>query len=240
MKQFLLAALLLASTCLYANGKETIEGNGNVKKETRSISNVTAIASSGAFDVTLQYGSGNSITVEADENLIPYIETVVEGNELKIRVRENVNIRTKNKMKLVVPATRLTSVRLSGSGAVWGDGNFTNDGNTDFAVSGSGRIDLKFASMGTINVRVSGSGVVKLKGSPATKLTASISGSGNIDAYDVTASDVSATISGSGNVKVTANTSLNATVSGSGNVSYKGSASNVKQQTSGSGKVYKA
>lgn len=240
MKKIFAAMLLLATFQVFAGGWETIEGNGNLKKETRNASGYTAVSSGGAFDVDINYGSSNSITIEADENLLPYIESVVENGELKLRTKKGYSIRTKNKMKVSVSLTKLTALRVSGSGNVKGDGNFSNDGTTDISIAGSGDIRLNFDKFNALEVRISGSGSVKLKGKETSKINASISGSGNIDAYDVSATEVTARISGSGNVNVTANKSVDASISGSGNVNYKGSANDIKQHSSGSGKVRKA
>lgn len=240
MKKILLASLLFASLQSIAGGWETIEGNGNIKKETRTASGYTAVSSGGAFDVDISYGNSGSISIEADENLLPYIETVVEGNELKLRTKKGYNIKTKNKMKVTVSLTKLTALRVSGSGNVRGDGNFSNDGTTDISISGSGDIKLSFDRFAALEIKISGSGSMKLKGKETSKISATISGSGNIDAYDVSANEVTAKVSGSGNVNVTATKSIDAAISGSGNVNYKGSVADIKQKTSGSGKVRKA
>lgn len=240
MKKILLAAMLWAGTQAIAGGWETVEGNGNLKKESRNASGYTAVASGGAFDIDINYGTSGSITIEADENLLPYIESVVENGELKLRNKKGYSLKSKNKMKITVSLTKMTGLKLSGSGNIKGDGDFSNDGTTDISISGSGDIKLSFGKFNALDVKISGSGNMKLKGRETTKITAQVSGSGNIDAYDVSASEVTAKVSGSGNVNVTANRSVDAAVSGSGNVNYKGSASDIKQKTSGSGKVKKA
>jgi hypothetical protein len=239
MKKLLLAVLLLAGSQAMAGGWETVEGNGNLKKDNRNASGYTAVGSGGAFDVEINYGTSNTITVEADENLLPYIESVVENNELKLRAKKGYNLKSRNKMKITVSLTKMTALHVSGSGNVKGDGDFNNDGTTNISISGSGDVKLNFGKFNGLEVKISGSGNMKLKGKETSKISAQVSGSGNIDAYDVSASEVTARVSGSGNVNVTASASVDAVISGSGNVNYKGAASDVKQKTSGSGKVRK-
>lgn len=211
-----------------------------MKKENRTVSAFTAIATAGSFDVDISYGNSNSITIEAEENLLPYLETTVEGNELRVGFRKGTNIRTTKRMKVTVSMTKMTGIKVAGSGNVEGSGDFSNDGTTQISVSGSGDVKLDFGRFEALDVKISGSGNMKLKGRETSKITAAVSGSGNIDAYDVTANEVTAKVSGSGNVNVTANRSVDASISGSGNVNYKGGASEIKQKTSGSGKVRKA
>jgi len=240
MKKILFAALLLTTLPSFAGGWETIKGSGNLKTETRSASQYNAISNSGAFSIDIQYGSSTSITIEADDNLLPYIETVVEAGELKVRGKKGYNLSSKNKMHVTVSLTRLTALKLSGSGSIKGDGDFSNDGTTDIIISGSGHIKISFAKFNGLNTRISGSGSMKLAGKSGANINAVISGSGSIDAYEVSVSDVKATISGSGDIYVAPSKSLDAIISGSGNILYKGDAVNVSKRTSGSGKVKKA
>ena len=82
-----------------------------------------------------------AIVVEADENLLPYIETTVENGKLLIKPKKNVNLKSKSKMNVYVSMTKINSLQLSGSGNINGSGAFTNDDKTDMAVSGSGNLN---------------------------------------------------------------------------------------------------
>src|SRR5665647_3381368 len=84
MKNLLIAILSLLSLSSFAQPWETVKGNGQVKKENREVSAFTSLAVGGAMDVQIAYGNSNSISVEADENLLPYIETSVENGKLTI------------------------------------------------------------------------------------------------------------------------------------------------------------
>src|SRR6201999_3273099 len=77
----------------------TIQGNGHVATETRSISEASNIESHGSFDVQLVQGSTPSLKVEADDNLIPYIITENVDGKLIIRTKEHTGLRSDNKIK---------------------------------------------------------------------------------------------------------------------------------------------
>lgn len=239
MKKLAVLTLLLCSLQAMAQPWEKVEGNGNLKKETRTVGSYNALASSGSWDVRVSYGSSNTIEVEGDENLLPYIETVVEGNTLQIKAKNKSNLRSKRKVTVYVSLTKVTAVALSGSGDISGNGNFSNDGNTDVKLSGSGNIKFAFEQFKSLEVSISGSGNVVLEGK-ANTVNARISGSGNADCSGVTAEDATGKISGSGNIKINANKSIDASISGSGNVYYKGSATDVRTHKAGSGRVVKA
>jgi hypothetical protein len=240
MKKILIALFALISYSSFAQPWQTVKGNGQVKKETREVSNFTSLASKGSMNVEIAYGNANSIIVEADENLLPYIETTVENGKLTIQSKNKVNLKSTSKIIVHVSMTKINSLQLSGSGNINGEGAFSNSGKTDIGISGSGNLKLRFDSFNDLDLAVSGSGNMDLKGSAATNnITAAVSGSGNIECSDISSNEVDAKISGSGNIKVYANKSIDAKISGSGNVYYKGSASNITSKVAGSGKVIK-
>ncbi len=239
MKKVLFAFFALVSLNLCAQPWKTIKGDGNLKKETREVSNFTSLACHGAIDVQISYGTSNSISVEADENLLQYIETAVDNGELVIKPKQHINLKSSSGMKVYVSMTTIHSLSQSGSGNIKGEGDFSNDGKTDIKVSGSGNIKLDFGTFHNIGLFVSGSGNIEMKGNTAEEVSARIAGSGNIDCSKVPCDNADAKISGSGNVRVSAEKTVNAEISGSGNVFYKGDATDVTSKIVGSGKVIK-
>lgn len=239
MKKLLIALFTLISLHSFAQPWETIKGNGQIKKETREVSNYTSLASQGSMDVQIAYGNSNSVVIEADENLLPYIETTVENGKLTIKAKKNVNLKSSSKMRVHVSMTKINSLQLSGSGNINGSGAFTSDGKTDIGVSGSGNLSLDFDSFKDLDLSVAGSGNIDLKSTTTNSINAKVSGSGNIDCSSISSKDVEAKLSGSGNIKVFASNSIDAKISGSGNVYYKGNVQNISTKVVGSGKVLK-
>ncbi len=92
MKRLLIVFFAFTSLNSPAQRWETIKGNGKVKKETRELGNYNSLASQGSIDVQIAYGNSNSVAIEADENLLPYIETLVENDKLLIKSKKNVNL----------------------------------------------------------------------------------------------------------------------------------------------------
>src|SRR5215212_5144174 len=146
MKKIFITLLAFISFTTYAQPWQTIKGNGQVKKESRTVSDFTSLASHGSMDVQIAYGNSNNIEVEADENLLPYIETTVESGVLSIKSKKNVNLKSKSRMVVYVTMNKMNSLQLSGSGNINGQGAFSNTGKTKIGVSGSGNIKLDFDS----------------------------------------------------------------------------------------------
>lgn len=239
MKKLLILILMFTGSQLFAQPWKTIKGDGNLKKETRTVADFNSLSSHGAIDVKITYGNSNSIEVEADENLLPYIETNVENGKLIIQTKKNVNLNSRRKMTVSVSMTKINTLQLSGSGNIDGDGSFTSDEETKIMLSGSGNIHLASGSFKSLNVAISGSGNILVKGGSANSVLVSVSGSGNADCSDIAADNVDVKISGSGNAKVNVNKSLSADISGSGNVYYKGNATDISTRIIGSGKAIK-
>jgi hypothetical protein len=239
MKKLLFLLVSLTSFSTFAQW-ETVKGSGNATKETREVGLFTGVTVSGSMNVHLTYGKPGTITIEGDNNILPYIETTVTNGKLAIKTKNKTNIKSKSKLNVYVSLTTLTELSLSGSGNITGDGAFENAGTTTIAVSGSGNINLAFAAFKQTTLSISGSGNMVLNGKNTNNISASVSGSGNIDCRKLQCDDVTAHISGSGNIRVMANKSIEARVNGSGNIYYTGSATNINSKTSGSGKIIKA
>jgi len=239
MKKLLFLLLMFTTTGLLAQPWQSVTGNGNLKKENRSVSPFNSLGSYGAFDVKIAYGNPGNIQVEADENLLPYIETNVENGKLEIRTKNHVSLKSKSKIVVFVSMTKINTLQLNGSGNIDGNGAFTSDGQTKLMLSGSGNIYLTRGSYDNLALAISGSGNMVIKDGTADNISVEVSGSGNADCSAVTANHADVKISGSGNARVNVNKSMTATISGSGNVYYKGNATDISTKSVGSGKAIK-
>jgi hypothetical protein len=239
MKKLLLPVFMLMSFNMNAQIWKSIKGDGSLKNETRQVNEFTSLSARGPMDIQIDYGNSNSIKIEADENLLPYIETTVENGKLTIEPKKNINLKSRS-IVVHISMTKIKDMQLSGSGNINGSGAFTSDGETEVGVSGSGNIKLNSVSFDDVALNISGSGNIQIKNGKAEDLKASVSGSGNIDCSGVASENADVKISGSGNASVNVSKSLSADISGSGNVFYKGTATNISTKVVGSGKAIKS
>ncbi len=231
---FILTVTLSLNAQSWLGNSKKIKGNGKVVTVNRTTSDYDGISVGGSFDVILIKGKEGNITIEGEENIIPFIETEVKGNTLKIQFEKNTNIRTTKRLTITVTYNDIDKVSLGGSG------NITNEGtikSNDFTVAlgGSGNITLTIDA-DEISSKIGGSGNIKLTGK-TNDLSCSIAGSGSIKAYELNTDTVHATIAGSGNVRTTVKTKIKAKVVGSGSVYYKGKPKYVDSKSVGSGDV---
>ena len=227
-----LIILLIASICFISC--DSISGNGNVRNEKRDISNINAVKTSGSIDVEINSGDTYSLTVENDENLIPYIVTEVNNGVLDIHYKNGYSIMNDH-AKVIVTVPTLDKIITSGSGDISTNGVIKSANEIEMNTSGSGNIK---AEIDAPSVKVSGSGSGDIELSGRTKdFNCRISGSGDIKCSNLKSENADIHVSGSSDVHVFASVSLKVNVAGSGDVYYSGNPPNPEIHIAGSGTV---
>ena len=214
---FLFVALSLTA-CRFFGG-ERVDGNGIRSTEQRNVTNFNGVSVSGGMDVILVPGNF-SVRIEADENLLQYIETELDGNMLEIGPRKGYNLRPEQDIKIYVGAPYFNELEVSGSGSVESQSMIKAENKLLTDISGSGDMKL-LVDAPEVDMEITGSGSVILKGA-TRKLRADITGSGTLKAFDLLSEETEVEISGAGDAEVYASKVLGVSVSGAGNVSYKG------------------
>lgn len=239
----------LFSSCLFVD--TSIFGDGIVVEEFRDVQSFDKILSAGSFAVYYENADEYSVTVVAESNLLPYIETNVVGKELRIRTSSGVNLRSTKAVEVYVRGNYLEGITLSGSGSITTetinaedlDVDITGSGDVDIAfvgsnlsskISGSGKMNV-YAECRNVDFKISGSGRIYLDGF-SDYSDYKISGSGRVNAYDFWVDEADVDISGSGNVYLNVAEDLEGTISGSGKVYYIGNP-RMNVRVSGSGRV---
>jgi hypothetical protein len=209
---FLSLTMLLMSGCHNKFGQAT--GSGTMKVEKRTVPSFTAVSISGAYDVEIVVQKEQSLEIEGDDNLLPFITTDVHGGLLDINNSKSFSTKNKLHLRISVP-------------------------NLD-AISTSGASDIVISSVKSdgFNVDVSGAGSLQLSGETKT-LEIKQSGAGDVDAKELHAEKVNVESSGAATADVYATEELRASVSGAGNVNYYGDPKTVNKEASGAGSITK-
>lgn len=181
-----------------------VEGSGVARSEKRDMPpTVSKIQADGAFDIKILMGAAPALVVEADDNIVPHIQTRVEGDTLYIRTKRSVC--TSLPMAVNVSMVRLDNLKV--------------DGSNDIDVKG-----LK----NNLTLDMDGSSTVFLSGE-VQRLQIHMKGAGDVKAEGLRADDVFIEMTGSGDVVVYAVKLLNVTVDGAGTVRYKGNPRIIKK-----------
>lgn len=240
LASLMLGSAVIAASALPGTALATTVGSGRSAVETRNLVDFEAITLAGSFKLEVRQAAKESVTVTADDNLLPMIETTVEsgshGRTLVIRPKRGENWRTKSEVKISVDVVKLSALSTAGSGNVAIEGLKTP--LLKLSIAGSSDAALRALDTESLQISIAGSGDVKGAGQ-AKKLRLSIAGSGDAALRELQADEVAVSIAGSGDAQVTANKSLSATIAGSGDVRYRGTATDVKTTVMGSGTIRK-
>jgi hypothetical protein len=163
----------------------------------------------------VEQGDGESLTIEADDNVLGSLTSDVENGTLKLGRKPGFNLRSVSPIRYRVAISTLDGLILSGSGTIT-----ANDLTVD-----------------ALSTQISGSGVVSVTGTAGSQ-NVSVSGSGRHEASELATERAVADVSGSGEVLLTVSTELKVSISGSGTVTYSGDPQ-VNQSISGSGRLVK-
>jgi hypothetical protein len=205
----LLAVLLLVSAC------SVTKGSGRVVAETREVGGFTKVELSGSGELTIEKTGTESLSVSAEDNLLPQLTSDVSGDTLTLGTKPNTSI---------LPTKPITY-------------SLTVKDLTGIAVSGSGSVQVSNLMTNSLRTKISGSGTITASGA-VNDQDVDISGSGHYQAEQMTSKAVKAQISGSGTASVLASDLLDVKISGSGTLTYSGNPQ-VTQEISGSGKLIK-
>ncbi len=231
MKQFifLLTAIVILNSCDY------ITGSGNLITEKRPVTNFTGINVGGSFDVEVKIGPVAEVTVEADDNVIKYVETIVSGNILKIRT-EGLHSMNNVHLKVYITVPALRSIKASASAEVKVLNVVRVEGRLSFDASSSADIEADVDAP-EVDAEGSSSGSVTLSGK-TKNYTARVSSSGDIKSFELLTENTKVSANSSGSAEVHASVALDANASSSGDITYRGAAT-VKKSISSSGSVEK-
>jgi len=221
MKVMSLFGVLLTSTLLSACGSGgnllgITQGSGNVKTETRQVSGISAVQLDTSGDLTLSQGDTESLTIEAEDNLLPLLTSDVTNGVLKLDTKPNTSFSATKPIKYTLVVKDLNALTDNGSGTITtGDLNLSHP--LSITGNGSGSITVANVQSGDAQLKLSGSGGLNVTSLKSDKVNIDISGSGSASIPTVTSQSFSAKLSGNGALEVGGTTTdQTITISGSG------------------------
>jgi hypothetical protein len=194
---------------------DTLSETNNVTSEARDVSGFNEVELKGVGNLSLEQTGSESLTVEAEEDVLPKIRTEVENKRLIISPERNTSINTNKPINYKLTVKDLNTLE----------------------VSGSGNVEAKDINTDELAVTIGGAGDVEIRGS-ADSQEVEISGSGEYRAGDLESKEATIDVRGSGLATVNVSDELEAEVNGSGSVEYIGDPM-VQQEVSGAGEVRK-
>jgi len=188
-----------------------VMGSGTMASASRDVTGFDSVVIAGSGTATIEVTGVDSLTIEAEDNILPLLTSNVSGTILELGVESSIS--PTRPITYSITVASLSSIEILGSANVTASG----------------------VDSDALRVVISGSSVVSAAGT-ATEVDVEISGSGSYAGSDLVASIGRVEISGSGTATVNATEELHANISGSGTIRYLGDPS-VTESVSGSGTI---
>ena len=241
-RPFLIAAVALAGLAGLApaqawswgfGGGERIKGSGETTSEARPLTGFDSIRLAGSFKVQVRQAGGETVEVRADRNLLPYVETRLEGRTLEITTKKGYSLSASAPIQINIGMAVLRQLSVDGAGDIRVEAMKTPE--LQVSIAGSG--DVRFAELMSekVGLKVAGSGDIQARGR-ANSVHVSIAGSGDVKVSELLADEVKVSIAGSGDAQVQAAKALKVSIAGSGDVRYLGSPE-ISSSVAGSGSI---
>ena len=138
-----------------------IRGSGIAKEETRAVGPCDGIDVRSALSAVVTAGPAASVTVRGDDNLVPLVETEVEGSTLYARMRPNTGYTTKLPLELVVTLPRLVLARADGASTI----RATVVAGGDFTAVAAGASTLRLGGIDAAQADLTARGASRIEAS---------------------------------------------------------------------------
>jgi len=210
----LLASLLFAIIFASCSIKHSVKGSGTTTSEDRTAGYVSSIDITGDFIIDVTCGKQNSIKVEAEDNILPLIETKVEDEKLTISTKEDITALREVRITIAIHTLK------------------------ELESDGKSKITVKALHTDELDVSANEEGIIELEGK-VDELNITIDDEAKVLAKSVITKKTYVSIYGEGKAEVNARRYLEASVKGKGVIDYWGDPEEISISASGGGAVNK-
>ncbi|HKY79628.1 MAG TPA: DUF2807 domain-containing protein [Anaerolineales bacterium] len=218
----------------YAGG--AVRGSGNVETETRQLGAFGSINVRYPADIFIQQGENESVSITADDNLLPQLGTEVISGTLTIDNTERSRGRRVNAsetVQITLIVQDMSEITFDSAGSIKIDG--LSGGSLAVTLRGAGNITLMNVTLDELEVRIEGAGSMDASGIVGN-LVVRIDGLGSLNAADLASQTANMTVNGLGSATIRVEQDLEVRIDGLGSVNYYGSPE-VREQVDGLGSV---
>ena len=209
-------------------------GSRRVVTEDIKVSNFDQVNFSTIGELTITQGDRESLTIEAESNVMSRITTSVRGGTLYIEMKSGIwNVVPTKPIKYDLTVKELTTLDLSGLGNVYAGAIDTD--RLDLDVSGAGKVVIRSLTADMLKVEHTGLGQCELSGQ-VRRQEVVLTGASEYDAADLESEKAEVVLTGLGKATIWATETLDIELSGAGSVSYYGNP-RVTQNVTGLGNV---
>lgn len=183
-------------------------------EQTRTLPEFKTITSTGVFNLTIEVGQAQSVTLKGDEKSLSRVKIEVRGDELVLSNGKSRNYNSDDSVDVTINMPTLTNLNLTGVG------------ETKIKRINGDKFVLNYEGVGAVAAQ----GNVK-------NLTITAKGVGEINTQQLKTRSAEVSLNGLGAVSVHASESLNANVNGIGSLTYYGKPPQLKTTANGLGHI---
>lgn len=217
MKRITLLFMLISLLAACHRGMMTqVSGSGNRQKQTREVEAFTSVTTEGAFHIEVVAQRPVALEIEADDNILPLVQTDVSNGVLHIKPKQSYSVREPIIIRIAVP--NLDGINSNGAGKI----DVAGLNNEKFEIDLNGATSVRVSGE-TKLVDIEANGACKLD---ATKLRSAraVVNSNGVSRVELHAADqLDVTVSGPSSVVYSGDPVVNKTVNGPGSVQKKAS-----------------
>lgn len=219
----------------------TVRGSGNVFSNLRQVSSFDKVDMGARGKLVIELGDEEDLRIEAEDNILEYIETQVHDRTLEIRNSSNVNIEPTEDIRIYLTVKTLEALTVSGRGDVsvpsleadrlsvninsYGDLNIGNLSTELLYVNlnSFGSLTIENLNAQRLSVDISAMGNLVIQGGRVSNQEIYINDLGKYEASELDSDEAEVHISKLGSVTVSVTDFISAKISGSGTLHYIGS-----------------
>ncbi len=178
------------------DNETTITGSGNVVTEPRTVSGFTGVSLHGVARITIEQTSEETLTITAEDNLLPFLLSNVRDGRLILGLEENIKFETHAEIVYHLHVQNLSSIEING--VIYADAVGLDTESLDVDILGvshltaSGRAPLQNVFLSGVStyqaqalaseaVTIDGGGVITATVQVADLLTVRACGVGSIE-----------------------------------------------------------
>lgn len=234
--------------------QRSVRGSGRVETEQRNVKDITGVELAALGKMTIKLGEQEELRIEAEDNLLDYLETEVRSGMLSIKTRDGFTLRNRRPVNYYLTVKELDEISISSSGDVEAPDleaeqftvSISSSGDLEMGDLQADTLKVRITSSGdmtmgtlyadTIQVVITSSGDLDVAGGDIEKQDITLTSSGEYRAQDLESAQAEVQLSSSGSATVQVRDYLDAQLSSSGNLYYTGNPM-VKAATTSSGDV---
>jgi hypothetical protein len=237
----LICLSLLTSSCGLIQGKGPaggVPGSGQIENQIRETGAFSALVIEyPVVEVIVQPGEKDSVTIEADDNLLSQISSEVVSGRIIIKSTQTdweTSVNPSVPVKITVTASSVDEIVFS---SIMGSMQVNSLKTDTFRLehSGGGDVHLVDLEVDLLDVVFSGAGKI-IAGGSARELKLLHGGLGSFDAVGLPCTKAIVELSGMGDAIVNVEQELIATLTGAGSIKYYGNP-RIQQEVTGAGSI---